>query len=125
MKFLKQTFKVIPIIVFSLFLSCKENEVAKNNQKKAKIDKVAVLEIKDTVVKESSENKECLLKSTIELPYSQKIDISKIKYNTTNCKFEGIDELLCDSSTLRYIALPNFCFFLIILCYLIFFTTKK
>ena len=42
------------------------------------------------------------------MPYSQKIDINKIKYSTTDCKFEGIGELLCDSSTLRYIALPNF-----------------
>ncbi|GAA4758280.1 MULTISPECIES: hypothetical protein [Flavobacterium] len=109
MKFLKQFFKVVPIIIFSLFLSCKENEVAKNNLESTKIDTVATVQSKDTLVEASAtENKECLLKSTLELPYSKKIDINKIKYSTTDCKFEGIDELLCDSSTLRYIALPNF-----------------
>lgn len=97
------------ISILSLFFSCKENEIAKNNPERTKIDTLGTVQSKDSIVEASAttENKECLLKSTIELPYSQKIDINKIKYNTTNCKFEGIDELLCDSSTLRYIALPN------------------
>ena len=108
MKLLNQTFKIILIASFSFVFSCKENEIANNKQELVKNDTVAALEIKDTIVKESSENKECLQKSNFKLPYSQKIDIKKVKYETCNCKIEGIDELLCDNPTLRYISLPNF-----------------
>lgn len=98
------------ISILSLFFSCKENEIAKNNPERTKINTLGTVQSKDSIVEASAttENKECLLKSTIELPYSQKIDIEKVKYETSNCKIEGVDDLLCDSETLRYISLPNF-----------------
>lgn len=108
MKLLNQTLKIILIAVFSFVSGCKENEIANNDKANIKNDTVVALETKDTIVKELSKNKECLQKSNFKLPYSQKIDIKKVKYETSDCKIEGIDELLCDSPTLRYISLPNF-----------------
>lgn len=105
---MKNIFKILLTAVLLFLFSCKENEIASNNQEKIKIDTVATLEIKDAVGKETVENKECLQKSNYTLPYSQKIDIEKVKYKTSNCKIEGVDDLLCEDETLRYISLPNF-----------------
>ena len=105
---MKNIFEILLTAVLLFLFSCKENEVANNNQEKIKIDTVATLEIKDTVGKETMENKEYIQKSNYTLPYSQKIDIEKVKYETSNCKIEGVDNLLCEDETLRYISLPNF-----------------
>ncbi|SHI91314.1 hypothetical protein SAMN05444363_2074 [Flavobacterium terrae] len=59
-----ENLKSIAIILFVSFLSCKENEIAK-------INTVGTVESKDSIVEASAtpEN-ECLLKSTLALPYS-------------------------------------------------------
>lgn len=112
MKFLKQTFKTITLISFLFLSNCKKNETNNNEALIPTADTVSVLPSKITTQKDSietlNENKECFKKSELELPYNQKIDVRKINYETCECKIEGIDELLCDSPNLRYIALPNF-----------------
>ena len=65
---MKNIFEILLTAVLLFLFSCKENEVANNNQEKIKIDTVATLEIKDTVGKETVENKECLQKSNYTLP---------------------------------------------------------
>ncbi|MEO8516561.1 MAG: hypothetical protein ABI426_07455 [Flavobacterium sp.] len=111
MKHLKQTIKVLIISFFLISSSCSDKKTANNyitaqdkNSIAAPIKKL----INQDFVVQPENVAECLLKSNSQLPYSKKIDITKVSYLTADCIIEGIGDLLCESKTLRYIPLPNF-----------------
>lgn len=50
----------------------------------------------------------CIKKSRLSLPYSNKIDIKRVKYEKLLCdSIKGIDEFSCNQDKLRYISLPQ------------------
>ncbi|RZJ70729.1 hypothetical protein [Flavobacterium sp.] len=50
----------------------------------------------------------CFEKSDFGLPYDQTLDPSKAKYKILPCEVQGVEDFLCNSRGLRYIALPKF-----------------
>ena len=112
MKFLKQSLKLAILAIFIFLANCKKETTTRKHSTASTIDSASQTESKKNNKKDSIQkpnlNKECFKQSIFELPYNQKIDIKKVKYETCDCTIEGIDELLCDSPNLRYISLPNF-----------------
>lgn len=111
MKFLKQAIKIITVSIFLSIVGCHDNKTVSNSIA-PKTDSLAVSQVENSKIEDSvvntAQKKECLIKSNDQLPYSKKIDINKVSYQTTDCAIEGIDKLLCGNKTLRYIPLPNF-----------------
>jgi hypothetical protein len=60
-------------------------------------------DINNSIVYENN----CIRKTSKSLPYSEKIDIDKVKYEKMDCAIDGIDEFSCGDNTIRYIPLPS------------------
>lgn len=50
----------------------------------------------------------CFEKSQYSLPYHRTMDPEKAAYKILPCEISGVDEFLCESKGLRYIALPDY-----------------
>ncbi len=50
----------------------------------------------------------CFEKSDFSLPYDKTLDPAKAQYKILPCEVQGVEEFLCNSRGLRYIALPKF-----------------
>lgn len=99
------------ILAALFFVSCKDKTNVNDELTIKKQDTTLTLKsdsaVKEIVISEEPSNK-CIEKSSLVLPYNQKIDPKKVSYNTLNCKISGIEEFQCGAPNLRYISLPKF-----------------
>ena len=101
------------LIILSFFIiSCENKASFKKDESTTQKDSTVANASSSTTTDDFNDqesNQDCLKKSKFKLPYSGLLDYKTIQYDKLTCNtISGVENFLCDETTLRYLSLPKF-----------------